>query len=219
MKDKEVNDHHFSYVQLCSVGQQDRYASGGDENCSQQLYLNDRGKHSVINLAIFFQHNGIKIYEKCRRKLHRHATTQLLKITMYEKSVYFLRLRSPRARVHPGLTYPPGLALHFSCDLHLNPSTRTWLDFTPWLTLGSWLGAEEGSCSTLSLESVRLGSMPSFLRASSSCLSLTAFLSLKDESVTDWNTSFIFVPGFLLFLPTPKHKQSFKQQSVNMTSR
>lgn len=183
----QLNYYHFNYVQLCIVGQQDRNASRGEENCSssQQLYLNDRGKHSVINLAIFFQHNGIKIYEKCRRKLYRHATTKLLKITMYEKSVYFLRLRSPRARVHPGLTYPPGLALYFSCDLHLNPSTRTMLDFTPWMTLGSWLGAEEGSCLTSSLDSARSQSIAFFIRASSSCLNLTFFLSLKDESDPD----------------------------------
>lgn len=58
-----------------------------------------------------------------------HATVHLLKISMYEKSVsvHFLRLDCPRATVHPGPSYPTGLALHFSCDLHLIPSTRTRL--------------------------------------------------------------------------------------------
>ncbi len=145
------------------------------------------------------------------------VTSQLLKITKCEKSVYFLRLHSPGAIEHPGPTYPPGLALHFRCDLHLIPSTRTMLGLTPWTTLGLWLGAEESSCLTSSLDPV-CGCSLAFCRSmSSSCLNLTSFLILKDARAPDWNTAFILVPGFLLFLRTPKHPQSFKEKRVNMT--
>lgn len=146
--------------------------------------------------------------------MHR-VTTQHLKITTCEKSVYFLRLCSPGATEHPRPTYPPGLSLHFSCDLHLIPSTRTMLGLTPWTTLGLWLGAAELSSLTSSLDLVWWF----VLRMSSSCLNLTAFLILNDASEPDWNTSFILVPGFFRFLPTPKHGQSFRKKRVNMTTR
>ena len=136
---------------------------------------------------------------------------------MCEKSVYFLRLRSPRAIEHPGPTYPPGLALHFSCDLHLIPSTRTTLVLTPWTTLGLWLGAEESSCLTSSLDPVWCCRVAFSVSMSTSGLNLTAFLILKDASEPDWSTSFILVPGLFLCLRAPKQPQSLREKRVNMT--
>lgn len=152
------------------------------------------------------------------RGMHK-ATTQLLKITMCEESVYFLRLHSPRAIEHPGPTYPPGLALHFSCDLHLIPSTRTALGLTPWTTLSSWLEVEESSCLTSSLDPARWCSLAFFFSMSSSCLNVTFFFFLifTDECGPDWYATFILVAGFLFFLRTPKHPQSFRDKRVNMT--
>lgn len=190
------------------VGVQDR----GEEKTAQ---LGNRRKHMVLKLDTFFllltqrhQHTHDKRETEGCTGMHT-VTTQLLKITVCEKSVYFLRLHPPRAIEHPGPTYPPGLASHFSCDLHLIPSTRTTLGLTSWATLVSGLGAEEGSCLTSSSDPVwscdtELGT-----------LNLTVPLRLKDASDPDLTTSFILVPGFLFLFRTPKHPQSLR--SVNMT--
>lgn len=141
------------------------------------------------------------------------VTTQLLKITVCEKSVYFLRLHPPRATEHPRPTYPPGLASHFSCDLHLIPSTRTMLGLTSWTTLDSGLGAEDGSGLTSSSDPV-WSSDTEFGN-----LNLTVPLRLKDASDPDLTTSFILVPGFLLLLRTPKHPQSLRRANMTMSWR
>lgn len=62
----------------------------------------------VLNLAI--KHTW-KTWKGGCTGMHT-ATTRLLKITMCEKSVYFLRLRPPRAIEHPGrhISPRPGLA-------------------------------------------------------------------------------------------------------------
>ena len=136
---------------------------------------------------------------------------------MSEKSVYFLLLRPPRAVEHPEPTYPPGLPLYFSCDLHLIPSTRTMSGLTPWTTLGSWLGAEEGSCSTSSLDPGWTCSVASFKSVASSCSKLTVVLMFKDVSDPDLFTSLILAPGFVLFLWHPKHPQRLRERKVNMS--
>lgn len=135
---------------------------------------------------------------------------------MRAKSVYFLHFCSPKATQHPRPTSPQGLSLHFSGDLHLIPSTRTMLGLTLWTTLGLSLGAEDSSSLTSLLDPLwwcRAAYVPS---VSSSCLNLTSFLILKDASEPDWNTSFILVPGFFLFLRAPKQEQSFREKRVSM---
>lgn len=126
---------------------------------------------------------------------------RLLKITACEKSVYFVRLHFPRATRHPGSARPTGPSLHFSRDLHLIPSLRTRLDST-------W--------AMLLAPGRRPGVGFDLFGASSSCLNLTDFLILKAASDPDSTTSFMFVPGFFLFLRTPKQEQSFRDRRLYM---
>lgn len=144
------------------------------------------------------------------------GATQLLKITTCEKSVHFIRFRFPRATQHRGSIRPPGLSLHFSHDLHLIPSLRTRLGST-WVTLGWWPEARVSSV-TSPLAPVRRSA--SGLTASDtpqSCLNLTDFLILKAARDPDSTTSLMFVPGFFLFLRTPKQEQSFRERRLYMS--
>lgn len=100
------------------------------------------------------------------------ATTRYLKISMCEKSVYISCLHSPGAMKHPGLTSPPSLALHFSSDLHLIPSTRTTWGPTPRTTSALWLGADGLTSALDPLLSWSLSGFKEF------CLKATTFLSL-----------------------------------------
>lgn len=86
-----------------------------------------------------------------------------------------------------------------------------WPQGTP--TPNNLLGPAEHLC--CDLHSNRSG-VASNCGWSSSCLNLTAFLILKSAREPDWNTSLILVPGFFLFLWTPKHEQSCRAKMVNM---
>lgn len=145
------------------------------------------------------------------------AIIQLLFISMCENFVPTLYLR---AIEHLRPPYSPGLSLHFICDLHLIPSTRTELDLTPWMTFAFtlWLEAERLSCLASSLDPIWWCGLAFLLSVPLSCLNDTTFFLSKGASEPDWNTFFILVPGFLLFLQTPKHAKSFKDNSVNMTA-
>lgn len=138
--------------------------------------------------------NGIKTTAWKRAVQARADATRLLKISSCEKSVYLIRSRIPRASQHPGSTCPRGLSLHFSRDLHLIPSWRPWVGCT-WVILGSW---------------------PALFGMSSSSWNLTDFLILKTSRDPDFTTSFKLVPGFFLFLRTPKQEQSFRDSRVYM---
>lgn len=162
--------------------------------------------------------SGIKTAWK-RPVQARTGSSRLLKITTCEKSVYFIRLHFPRATQHPGSTPPTGPSLHFSPDLHLIPPCRTRLDST-WVLLGLW---PKSRVSLATPPPPALGRRPGvgfpLLGASPSCLNLTDFLILKAASDPDSTTSFMFVPGFFLFLRTPKQEQSFRDRRLYMLVR
>lgn len=165
----------------------------------------------------FFFKNPIQTWKRQSRP-YRHAQGQKLasKNNHVCKSDYFLHFCCPKATQHPRPTSPQGLSLHFSGDLHLIPFTRTMLGLTLWMTLGLWLGAEDSSSLTSLLDPLWWCSAAFVPSVSSSCLNRTTFLILKDASEPDWNTSFILVPGFFLFLRAPKQEQSFREKRVSM---
>lgn len=145
----------------------------------------------------------------------RTDATHLLNITTCEKSVYFICFHFPRATQHRGSIRPPGLSLHFSHDLHLNPSWRTRLGST-WVMLGWW---HEARVSSVTSSLALVWRSASGLLASdtlSSCLNLTDFLILKAARDPDSTTSLMLVPGFFLFLRTPKQEQSFRERRLYM---
>lgn len=159
--------------------------------------------------------NGIKTTAWKRAIQRRTDATPLLKITTCEKSVYFIRLHSPRARQHRRSIRPPGLSLHFSHDLHLILSSRTRLG-SSWVMLGWWPQAR-GSSVTSPLASVwRSASGLTAFNTPLSCLKRTDFLILKAARDPDSTTSLMFVPGFFLFLRTPKQEQSFRERRLYM---
>lgn len=158
--------------------------------------------------------NGIKTAWKCPVQA-RTDSSRLLKITTCEKSVYFIRLHFPRATQHPGSTRPAGLSLHLSCDLHLIPPCRTQLGST-WVLLGLWPRSRVSWATPPPALGRRPGVGFTLFGTSPSCLNLTDFLILKAASDPDSTTSFMFVPGFFLFLRTPKQEQSFRDRRLYM---
>lgn len=161
--------------------------------------------------------SGIKTAWK-RPVQARTDSSPPLKITTCEKSVCFIRLHFPRARQHPGSTPPTGPSLHFSRDLHLIPPCRTRLDST-WVPLGLWPKSRASRATPPPALGRRPGVGFTLCATSPSCLNLTDFLILKAASDPDSTTSFMFVPGFFLFLRTPKQEQSFRDRRLNMAVR
>lgn len=146
-----------------------------------------------------------------------HGLARLLKITTCEKSVYFIRLHFRRGRRHPGSTRPAGLSLHFSRDLHLIPPCRTPLGST-WVLLGLWPRSRVSWATPPRALVRRPGVGFTLFGTSPSCLNLTDFLILKAASDPDSTTSFMLVPGFFLFLRTPKQEQSFRDRRLYMAA-
>lgn len=161
-----------------------------------------------MKLKALLSLSGIKTAWK-RPVPARTDSSQLLKITTCEKSVSFIRLH------FPGSTRPTGLSLRFSRDLHLIPPCRTRLDST-WVLLGLWPRSRVSWATPLPVLGRRPGVGFILFGTSPSCLNLTDFLILKAASDPDSTTSFMFVPGFFLFLRTPKQEQSFRDRRLYM---